>query len=77
MSNIESTLPAKGKTTRPAKSTAKKTPLAEKIEAALAKAVRKTAMLGQLVLTDLNVRKKKSSQTSSRGWPLPSVQPVC
>ncbi|WP_160126063.1 ParB/RepB/Spo0J family partition protein [Serratia sp. Z4] len=67
MSNIESTLPAKGKTTRPAKSTAKKNPLAEKIEAALAKAVRKTATLGQLVLTDLNVRKKKSSQTSIEG----------
>ncbi|ELY1865315.1 TPA: ParB/RepB/Spo0J family partition protein [Serratia marcescens] len=67
MSNIESTLPAKGKTTRPAKPTAKKNPLAEKIEAALAKAVRKTATLGQLVLTDLNVRKKKSSQTSIEG----------
>ncbi|MEL5616077.1 ParB/Srx family N-terminal domain-containing protein, partial [Serratia marcescens] len=67
MSNIESTLPAKGKTTRPAKSTAKKNALAEKIEAALAKAVRKTATLGQLVLTDLNVRKKKSSQTSIEG----------
>lgn len=67
MSNIESTLPAKGKTTRPAKSTAKKNPLAEKIEAALAKAIRKTATLGQLVLTDLNVRKKKSSQTSIEG----------
>ncbi|CVH46104.1 ParC [Serratia nevei] len=67
MSNIESTLPAKGKTTRPAKSTAKKIPLAEKIEAALAKAVRKTATLGQLVLTDLNVRKKKSSQASIEG----------
>lgn len=67
MSNIESTLPAKGKTTRPAKSTAKKNPLAEKIEAALAKAVRKTATLGQLVLTDLNVRKKKSSQASIEG----------
>ena len=38
--------------------------LAEKIEAALAKAVRKTATLGQMVLTDLNVRKKKSSQAS-------------
>ncbi|APS37018.1 MULTISPECIES: ParB/RepB/Spo0J family partition protein [Serratia] len=67
MSNIESTLPAKGKTTRPAKSTTKKNALAEKIEAALAKAVRKTATLGQLVLTDLNVRKKKSSQTSIEG----------
>ncbi|MFI7974390.1 ParB/RepB/Spo0J family partition protein [Serratia marcescens] len=67
MSNIESNLPAKGKTTRPAKSTAKKNALAEKIEAALAKAVRKTATLGQLVLTDLNVRKKKSSQTSIEG----------
>ncbi|MGH5917477.1 ParB/Srx family N-terminal domain-containing protein, partial [Serratia marcescens] len=67
MSNIESTLPVKGKTTRPAKSTAKKNALAEKIEAALAKAVRKTATLGQLVLTDLNVRKKKSSQTSIEG----------
>ncbi|HFD2071618.1 ParB N-terminal domain-containing protein [Serratia marcescens] len=67
MSNIESTLPAKGKTTRPAKSTAKKNALAEKIEAALAKAVRKTATLGQLVLTDLNVRKKKSSQASIEG----------
>ncbi|MGG4577757.1 ParB/RepB/Spo0J family partition protein [Serratia marcescens] len=67
MSNIESTLPAKGKTTRPAKSTAKKIPLAEKIEAALAKAVRKTATLGQLVLTDLNVRKNKSSQASIEG----------
>ncbi|CAK6500805.1 MULTISPECIES: ParB/RepB/Spo0J family partition protein [Serratia] len=67
MSNIESTLPVKGKTTRPAKSTAKKNALAEKIEAALAKAIRKTATLGQLVLTDLNVRKKKSSQTSIEG----------
>ncbi|WP_273830936.1 ParB N-terminal domain-containing protein [Serratia bockelmannii] len=67
MSNIESTLPAKGKTTRPAKSTAKKNALAEKIEAALAKAVRKAATLGQLVLTDLNVRKKKSSQASIEG----------
>ena len=67
MSNIESTLPVKGKTTRPAKSTAKKNPLAEKIEAALAKAVRKTATLGQLVMTDLNVRKKKSLQTSIEG----------
>jgi len=67
MSDIESTLPAKGKTTRPAKSTAKNNALAEKIEAALAKAVRKTATLGQLVLTDLNVRKKKSSQTSIEG----------
>ncbi|MGS4293559.1 ParB/RepB/Spo0J family partition protein [Serratia marcescens] len=67
MSNIESTLPAKGKTTRPAKSTAKKNALTEKIEAALAKAIRKTATLGQLVLTDLNVRKKKSSQTSIEG----------
>lgn len=66
MSNIESTVPAKGKTTRPAKSS-KKNALAEKIEAALAKAVRKTATLGQLVLTDLNVRKKKSSQTSIEG----------
>ncbi|WP_273974776.1 MULTISPECIES: ParB/RepB/Spo0J family partition protein [Serratia] len=66
MSSIESTVPAKGKTTRPAKSS-KKNALAEKIEAALAKAVRKTATLGQLVLTDLNVRKKKSSQASIEG----------
>nr|WP_241390706.1 ParB/RepB/Spo0J family partition protein [Serratia proteamaculans]ULG18108.1 ParC [Serratia proteamaculans] len=66
MSNIESTVPAKGKTTRPAKSS-KKNALAEKIEAALAKAVRKTATLGQMVLTDLNVRKKKSSQASIEG----------
>ncbi|HAV2138797.1 TPA: ParB N-terminal domain-containing protein [Serratia marcescens] len=63
----ESKAPTKGKTTRPAKSTIKKNALAEKIEAALAKAVRKTATLGQLVLTDLNVRKKKSSQTSIEG----------
>ncbi|MEL5395898.1 ParB/RepB/Spo0J family partition protein [Serratia nevei] len=67
MSMTESKAPTKGKTTRPAKSTAKKNPLAEKIEAALAKAVRKTATLGQLVLTDLNVRKKKSSQASIEG----------
>ncbi|MEL5568452.1 ParB N-terminal domain-containing protein [Serratia ureilytica] len=63
----ESKAPTKGKTTRPAKSTAKKNALTEKIEAALAKAIRKTATLGQLVLTDLNVRKKKSSQTSIEG----------
>ncbi|MBO1811288.1 ParB N-terminal domain-containing protein [Serratia ureilytica] len=62
----ESKAPTKGKTTRPAKTT-KKNALAEKIEAALAKAVRKTATLGQLVLTDLNVRKKKSSQASIEG----------
>lgn len=67
MSMTESKAPTKGKTTRPAKSTAKKNALTEKIEAALAKAVRKTATLGQLVLTDLNVRKKKSSQTSIEG----------
>ncbi|MBH2655709.1 ParB N-terminal domain-containing protein [Serratia ureilytica] len=62
----ESKAPTKGKTTRPAKTT-KKNALSEKIEAALAKAVRKTATLGQLVLTDLNVRKKKSSQASIEG----------
>ncbi|EMF07186.1 ParB/RepB/Spo0J family partition protein [Serratia marcescens] len=62
----ESKAPTKGKTTRPAKTT-KKNVLAEKIEAALAKAVRKTATLGQLVLADLNVRKKKSSQASIEG----------
>ncbi|MBH2919165.1 ParB N-terminal domain-containing protein [Serratia marcescens] len=62
----ESKAPTKGKTTRPAKTTTKNA-LAEKIEAALAKAVRKTATLGQLVLTDLNVRKKKSSQASIEG----------
>ncbi len=67
MSMTESKAPTKGKTTRPAKSTAKKNALTEKIEAALAKAIRKTATLGQLVLTDLNVRKKKSSQTSIEG----------
>ncbi|MEN4247604.1 ParB N-terminal domain-containing protein [Serratia marcescens] len=67
MSMTESKAPTKGKTTRPAKSTTKKNALAEKIEAALAKAVRKTATLGQLVLTDLNVRKKKSSQASIEG----------
>ena len=67
MSMTESKAPTKGKTTRPAKSTAKKNALTEKIEAALAKAVRKTATLGQLVLTDLNVRKKKSSQASIEG----------
>ncbi len=66
MSMTESKAPTKGKTTRPAKTT-KKNALTEKIEAALAKAVRKTATLGQLVLTDLNVRKKKSSQTSIEG----------
>lgn len=66
MSMTESKAPAKGKTTRPAKTT-KKNALTEKIEAALAKAVRKTATLGQLVLTDLNVRKKKSSQASIEG----------
>lgn len=66
MSTTESKAPTKGKTTRPAKTT-KKNALSEKIEAALAKAVRKTATLGQLVLTDLNVRKKKSSQTSIEG----------
>ncbi|MGP3159365.1 ParB/RepB/Spo0J family partition protein [Serratia marcescens] len=66
MSMTESKAPAKSKTTRPAKTT-KKNALAEKIEAALAKAVRKTATLGQLVLTDLNVRKKKSSQASIEG----------
>ncbi|WP_243756559.1 ParB/RepB/Spo0J family partition protein [Serratia ureilytica] len=66
MSMTESKAPTKGKTTRPAKTT-KKNALAEKIEAALAKAVRKTATLGQLVLTDLNVRKKKSSQASIEG----------
>ena len=67
MSMTESKAPTKGKTTRPAKSTIKKNALAEKIEAALAKAVRKTATLGLLVLTDLNVRKKKSSQASIEG----------
>lgn len=66
MSMTESKAPTKGKTTRPAKTT-KKNALTEKIEAALAKAVRKTATLGQLVLTDLNVRKKKSSQASIEG----------
>ncbi len=66
MSVTESKAPAKSKTTRPAKTT-KKYALTEKIEAALAKAVRKTATLGQLVLTDLNVRRKKSSQTSIEG----------
>lgn len=66
MSMTESKAPVKSKTTRPAKTTKKNT-LAEKIEAALAKAVRKTATLGQLVLTDLNVRKKKSSQASIEG----------
>jgi ParB family chromosome partitioning protein len=66
MSNIESTVTAKSKTTRPAKSS-KKNVLAEKIEAALAKTVRKTATLGQQVLTDLNVRKKRSSQVSIEG----------
>ncbi|EPN2807037.1 ParB/RepB/Spo0J family partition protein [Serratia marcescens] len=66
MSTTESKAPTKGKTTRPAKTT-KKNALSEKIEAALAKAVRKTATLGQLVLTDLNVRKKKSSQASIEG----------
>lgn len=66
MSMTESKAPTKGKTTRPAKTT-KKSALSEKIEAALAKAVRKTATLGQLVLTDLNVRKKKSSQASIEG----------
>jgi len=66
MSMTESKAPAKSKTTRPAKTT-KKNALTEKIEAALAKAVRKTATLGQLVLTDLNVRKKKSSQASIEG----------
>lgn len=66
MSMTESKAPTKGKTTRPAKTTTKNA-LAEKIEAALAKAVRKTATLGQLVLTDLNVRKKKSSQASIEG----------
>ncbi|HGE8284096.1 TPA: ParB/RepB/Spo0J family partition protein [Serratia marcescens] len=66
MSMTESKAPTKGKTTRLAKTT-KKNALTEKIEAALAKAERKTATLGQLVLTDLNVRKKKSSQTSIEG----------
>ncbi|HGM4923518.1 TPA: ParB/Srx family N-terminal domain-containing protein [Serratia marcescens] len=66
MSMTESKAPTKGKTTRPVKTT-KKNALVEKIEAALAKAVRKTATLGQLVLTDLNVRKKKSSQASIEG----------
>lgn len=66
MSTTESKASTKSKTTRPAKTT-KKNALSEKIEAALAKAVRKTATLGQLVLTDLNVRKKKSSQASIEG----------
>lgn len=66
MSMTESKAPAKGKTTRPAK-TSKKNAVAEKIDAALAKAERKTVTLGQLVLTDLNVRKKKSSQASIEG----------
>lgn len=66
MSMTESKVPAKGKTTRPAKTT-KKNAVAEKIESALAQAVRKTVTLGQLVLTDLNVRKKKSSQASIEG----------
>lgn len=43
MSMTESKAPTKSKTTRPAKST-KKNVLAEKIEAALAKAVRKTVL---------------------------------
>ncbi|WIF09096.1 hypothetical protein QEP77_25570 (plasmid) [Serratia sp. B1] len=77
MSMTESKAPTKGKTTRPAKSTIKKNALAEKIEAALAKAVRKTATLGLLVLTDLNVRKKNPRRRRSRGWALPSVRPVC
>ncbi|WP_232230799.1 hypothetical protein [Serratia sp. SCBI] len=66
MSMTESKAPTKGKTTRPAKTT-KKSALSEKIEAALAKAVRKTATLGQLVLTDLNVRKKKILAGIDRG----------
>lgn len=67
MSDIDTKAPAKPKSTAkksPAKAASAKTAAAKFVEAALDKAERKTATLGQLVLTDLNVRKKKSSQTS-------------
>ncbi len=67
MSTIESKAPATAKATRTAKSATKKSVVAENIEAALAKAVRKTATLGQLELDGLNVRKKKTSQASIEG----------
>jgi ParB family chromosome partitioning protein len=67
MSTIESKTPATAKATRTAKSATKKSVVAENIEAALAKAVRKTATLGQLELDGLNVRKKKTSQASIEG----------
>ncbi|CAI2155314.1 ParB/RepB/Spo0J family partition protein [Serratia entomophila] len=67
MSTIESKTPATAKATRTAKSATKKSIVAENIEAALAKAVRKTATLGQLELDGLNVRKKKTSQASIEG----------
>lgn len=60
MSTITNKSPAK------TKSTAKKNKAVEQINAALAIATRKTATLGQLVLTDLNVRKKKSTPESIR-----------
>ncbi|NBJ34246.1 ParB N-terminal domain-containing protein [Serratia fonticola] len=67
MSNIESKAPATAKATRPAKSATKKSVVAENIDAALAKAVRKTVTLGRLELDGLNVRKKKTSQASIEG----------
>lgn len=66
MSNTNTKTPAKGKSTRPAKS-ATKNAITESIEAALAKAIRKTVTLGQLALTELNARKKKSSPASIEG----------
>lgn len=59
MSMTESKAPTKGKTTRPAKTT-KKNALAEKIEAALAK----------------TVRKKKSSQASIERLAATAASPV-
>ncbi|MEA9392672.1 ParB/RepB/Spo0J family partition protein [Acerihabitans sp. TG2] len=60
MSNIDTKAPVE------AKSTPKKGKVAQHIEAALETAVRKTVKLSQLVLTDLNARKKESSPESIR-----------
>lgn len=77
MSTIESKAPATAKATRTAKSATKKSVVAENIEAALAKAVRKTATLGQLELDGLNVRKKKPHRHRSKDWPPVSARSGC
>nr|WP_254170359.1 hypothetical protein [Serratia marcescens]SAY46417.1 Uncharacterised protein [Serratia marcescens] len=77
MSMTESKAPTKGKTNPSGQNHQEKRAYGKKSRRRLPRPVRKTATLGQLVLTDLNVRKKKSSQASIEGWPPPSVLPVC